>query len=240
MSKLKYPCLVLDHDDTVVNSTATVHYPCFVEYMEKYFPHIHLTLEEYFRYNFDPGVVELFTGICGMTWEEMLEEEAYWKEYARHHVPRAFPGMREILEEQRRRGGLITVVSHSFSENILRDYRENGLPEPDQIYGWEYPPEQRKPSPWPLEQIMERTGLGKKDLLVIDDLKPGYDMARAAGVPFAAAGWANDIPEIETFMRKNCDRYFKTVSALRDYLFPETQTGEETSKDAPGIFSGKA
>ena len=31
---LRYKCLVLDHDDTVVNSTATVHYPCFVEYME--------------------------------------------------------------------------------------------------------------------------------------------------------------------------------------------------------------
>jgi len=43
---LKYPCLVLDHDDTTVNSTATVHYPCFVEYMAKYFPHVHMTLEE--------------------------------------------------------------------------------------------------------------------------------------------------------------------------------------------------
>ena len=50
---LKYPCLVLDHDDTTVNSTATVHYPCFVEYMEKFFPDVHLTLEEYFLYNFD-------------------------------------------------------------------------------------------------------------------------------------------------------------------------------------------
>ena len=28
---LKYPCLVLDHDDTVVRSTPTIHYPAFVE-----------------------------------------------------------------------------------------------------------------------------------------------------------------------------------------------------------------
>ena len=49
---LKYPCLVLDHDDTTVNSTATVHYPSFVEYMEKHFPRVHLTLEKYFLYNF--------------------------------------------------------------------------------------------------------------------------------------------------------------------------------------------
>ena len=29
---MTYPCLALDHDDTVVNSTATVLYPCFAEY----------------------------------------------------------------------------------------------------------------------------------------------------------------------------------------------------------------
>ena len=46
------------------------------------------------------------------------------------------------------------------------------------------------------------------------------DMARAAGVPFAAAGWANDIPEIEQFMRKNCDFYCKTVADL-DRLLEE-------------------
>ena len=216
---LKYPCLVLDHDDTTVNSTATVHYPCFVEYMEKYFPDVHLTLEEYFRYNFDPGVVEMFTKICGMTWEQMLDEEAYWKEYVKHHVPKAYPGIREILLEQKKLGGKVCVVSHSFTENILRDYRENDLPEPDMIFGWESPPEQRKPSVYPLEQIMKAFAMNPEELLVVDDLKPGYDMAKAAGVPFAAAGWANDIESIEQFMRKNCGLYFKKVQNLRDWLF---------------------
>ncbi len=216
---LRYQCLVLDHDDTVVNSTATVHYPSFVDYMKLYHPEIRLSLEEYFRYNFDPGVVAMFTDICGLTLEEMHHEEAFWKEYVRQRIPEAYPGIREILEEQRARGGLITVVSHSFSENILRDYRANRLPEPDLIFGWEAPPEERKPSPFPLLRIMEHFSLKPEELLVIDDLKPGYDMAQAAGVPFAAAGWANDIPEIETFMRQNTSRYFKTVSALKEYLF---------------------
>ncbi len=217
--KLKYPCLVLDHDDTTVNSTATVHYPCFVEYMEKYFPDVHLTLEEYFRYNFEPGVIDLFTKICGMTWEQMMDEENYWKEYVKHHVPAAYPGIREILEEQKRRGGKICVVSHSFADYIRRDYRLNGLPEPDLIFGWEQPPEQRKPSVYPLEQIMKTFGMKPEELLVVDDLKPGYDMARAAGVPFAAAGWANDIPEIERFMRENCGLYFKKVVEFGNFLY---------------------
>ncbi len=216
---LRYQCLVLDHDDTVVNSTATVHYPSFVDYMKLYHPEIHMTLEEYFRYNFDPGVVAMFTDICGLTLEEMHHEEVFWKEYVKQRIPEAYPGIREILEEQRARGGLITVVSHSYSENILRDYRANGLPEPDLVFGWESPPQERKPAPFPLLRIMERFSLRPEELLVLDDLKPGYDMAQAAGVPFAAAGWANDIPEIESFMRRNTPRYFKTVSALKDFLF---------------------
>lgn len=218
---LKVPCLVLDHDDTTVNSTATVHYPAFVEYMEKNHPEGMLTLEEYFRYNFDPGVIGMFREICGLTEGQMQEEEVFWAQYVANHVPKAYPGIREILEEQKRRGGKICVVSHSFSRYILRDYRENGLPEPDLVFGWESPPEKRKPSPWPLEEIMKAFGFRREELLVVDDLKPGYDMARAAGVPFAAAGWANDIEQIETFMRQNCGVYLKTVEELRRFLFDE-------------------
>ena len=216
---LKYKCLVVDHDDTVVNSTATVHYPCFVEYMEKYHPEVRMSLEEYFRYNFDPGVIPFFTEICGLSVEEMNAEEGYWREYTRCHSAKAYPGIGEILRMQRERGGLIAVVSHSFSESILRDYRVNDLPAPDRVYGWECPAERRKPSPWALLDLEQRYGLKPEEMIVIDDLKPGYDMARAAGVPFAAAGWANDIPGIESFMRANCEMYFKTVGELKKYLF---------------------
>ena len=216
---LRYPCLVVDHDDTVVNSTATVHYPCFVEYTRIYHPEYRCTLEDYFLKNFDPGVVAFFRDEVGMSEAQMLQEQTYWNAYVQNHVPQAYPGMAEILWEQKRRGGRLCVVSHSYRDNILRDYRENGLPEPDAVYGWECPPERRKPNPWPLEQIMADFGLEPGELLMLDDLKPGYDMARACGVPFAAAGWANDIPQIEGFMRKNCDYYFKTVPELGAWLF---------------------
>ena len=65
---------------------------------------------------------------------------------------------------------------------------------------------------------MRRLELHPEELLMIDDLKPGYDMARACGVDFAAAGWANDIPQIEDFMRRNCEHYFKTVEELDAFL----------------------
>ena len=109
-------------------------------------------------------------------------------------------------------------MSHSFDNNIRRDYAENSLPQPDAVYGWEQPPERRKPQPWPLEDIMRRFSLAPGDLLMIDDLKPGYDMAKSCGVDFAAAGWAYEVPRIEDFMRKNSDFYFKTVQELADFL----------------------
>ena len=151
--------------------------------------------------------------------DEALEREsAFWRAWVEDHIPRAYPGIREIMERQKAAGGLLCVVSHSYDDNIRRDYRANGLPEPDLVFGWEQPLERRKPAVWPLEEIMRRCGLGPEELLMIDDLKPGYDMAAAAGVDFAAVGWANDIPEIERFMRRNCRMYFKTVAELAAFL----------------------
>ena len=218
---MKYKCLVLDHDDTVVNSTATIHYPCFVEYLEKYYPHLskNYTLESYFVKNFHPGVVELFVDEIGMSPEELAHEEAYWQEYVKGHIPSAYEGIREIIFDFKKEGGIIAVDSHSFTEYIVRDWKKNSLPDPHIIYGWDIPKNMRKPAPDTLFDLMKRFDLKPEEVLVVDDLKPGYDMAKGAGVTLAAAGWAYNIPEIENFMRKNCDFYLKSVSDLRNILF---------------------
>ena len=218
---MKYKCLVLDHDDTVVNSTATIHYPCFIEYLGKFFPHLkdNYTLESYFEKNFHPGITSLLTDEVGLSEKELKEEEAYWSNYVKGHIPTAYEGISEIIERFRKEGGIIVVDSHSYSKYIERDYKHNSLPFPDLIYGWDIPKEQRKPSPYTIFDIMDRFNLQKEDILVVDDLKPGFDMARAAGVDFAAAGWAYDVKEIEEFMREHCDYYLESVSDLRRVLF---------------------
>ena len=221
---MKPVCLVLDHDDTIVNSTATIHYPAFVAFMKIHRPDIHLSLEDYFSLNFDPGVIPLFRDICGLNEEEILMEEQFWHNYVKDHISDVYEGLPEILWKHKKNGGLICVVSHSYSEFIQRDYAHGGLPAPDLIFGWDTEPEKRKPSPYSLYEIQKRFGLKPEQLLVLDDLKPGYDMARAAGVPFAAAGWANRIPEIETFMRSRSPLYFKTVREFGEWL--ETGTGD--------------
>lgn len=215
---MRYKCLVFDHDDTVVNSTATIHQPCFQEYLDKFHPGMQCSLEHYFTRNFSPGFVEMCRQEYGLSAQELHEEELYWLEYVKGHIPEAYPGIRGIMERHKAQGGLICVASHSFAHNIRRDYAANSLPEPDAVFGWEYPPEQRKPNPYPLERIMEDFSLEPSEILMIDDLRPGYDMAKSCGVDFAAVGWANDIEHIECFMRSNCRYYFKTVAELDEFL----------------------
>lgn len=215
---MKYRCLVFDHDDTTVNSTATIHHPCFEQFLADYYPGKTCGLEEYFVRNFSPGFLAMCRDEYGMDDEMLRIETGYWQEYVKNRIPQAYPGIREIMEDHKKNGGKIAVISHSFRETILRDYAANDLPEPDLVFGWEMPPEQRKPSPWPLKEVLRQWDLKPEEALMIDDLKPGFEMAAACGVPFAAVGWANDIKPIEEFMRSNCSLYFKKVSELADYL----------------------
>ena len=58
MSRLRYRCLVLDHDDTVMDSTRLIHHPAFLVYLSEMRPGVTVSLEEYFRLNFHPGFLE--------------------------------------------------------------------------------------------------------------------------------------------------------------------------------------
>ncbi len=216
---MRYKCLVLDHDDTVVSSTAEIHYPAFLEALRIMRPGETISVDDYFRYNFDPGFIEFCKGRYNMTDEEFKREELIWKEYVSTRIPSVYPGMKEVIERQKSEGGLVVVSSHSFDFNIRRDYEANGLPEPDEVFGWELPDDRRKPDTYALEVISKKYGLDKKDMVVIDDLKPGYDMARAYGVDFIGAGWCNNVPEIRAFMQKNSDVYFDDTRKLFEYLF---------------------
>lgn len=211
---MKYKCLIFDHDDTVVNSTATIHYPCFVEYNLLRHPDLKFTIEEFLKYNFEPGLFEFYHTICGLSEAEIEEEHAFWLEFTKNHRAPAIPGIKEIMERHRAGGGIIAVISHSYKDNILKDFDFNSLPEPDIVFGFEQPRDELKPSPVPVRKIMEKFGLAPNEVLVIDDLKPGYLMARAAGVDFAAAAWTYEIPANARFMKANADYYFKDVSDL--------------------------
>ena len=219
MGKNRYKCLIFDHDDTVVDSTASIHQPAFQAYLDIYRPGRTCSVDEYMRKNCDPGFLEMCYQEYGMTDEELEEETVFWQNYVKNHIPTAYAGMKEIMERQLKQGGHICVVTHSFEATVRRDYEANHLPQPELVFGWEQPKERRKPSVWPVEEIARRLGLEREEMLMLDDLRPGYEMAKAAGIDFAAARWANDIPQIDGFMQSMCGRIFKTVEQLSEAVF---------------------
>lgn len=217
---MRYKCLVLDHDDTVVASEATVNYPCMLEVLDRFRPGEYVTPEEFTRWCFGRDFPDFLREKYRFTDQELKEEHQMWRDYAAARIPPAYPGIRELILEQKNQGGLVCVVSHSSRYNILRDYQTHFGLEPDLVFSCDDPPEQRKPFPYPLEKIMEACALEPKDLLMVDDLKAGYDMTKAVGVDFAFAGWGRqNVPEILGFMRKYCDYSFINTEELYQFQF---------------------
>lgn len=217
---LKYKCLVLDHDDTVVQSEDTINYPFFCYILDQFRPGEKITPEEYAYGCYHTGFTQMCTEKYGFTEQEQEEEYLGWKEYIRTHIPAPYEGIERIIHRQKELGGIICVVSHSSEENIKRDYAAHFNLQPDEIFGWDYPAHQRKPNPYPIEQIMKKYNLAKEDILIVDDMKPAWEMAQKTNVPIAFAGWGRlHYPAIVEEMSRLCDYSFLSVDALYTFLF---------------------
>ena len=217
---LKYPCLVLDHDDTAVKSELTVNYPCFLLALEKFRPGETMEYPEFVDWCFRHEFTDFLRIKYGFSEEELLEEYHMWQDYSKTHIPPAYEGIRELIAEQKNRGGMVCVVSLSSRENILRDYRTHFGMEPDLVFSCDDPRDQRKPNPYPLEQIMARCSLSSSQLLMIDDLPTGPQMAAKAGVPSVFAAWSRqESPGLMEAMSELCDFTFHSTEDLRKFLF---------------------
>jgi phosphoglycolate phosphatase/pyrophosphatase PpaX len=220
---LNYRCLVVDHDDTSVMSTPSIHYPAHVEALRRLRPGREpIGLNGWFAKNFDPGIIGYLQGELGLDEGELRESYRIWREYTGSSIPAFFPGLLDIFAEHKARGGALVVISHSEALTIERDYRAAKFAldaMPDLVFGWDDDPGRRKPDPFPLVEAMRRLGLEAREVLVLDDLKPGADMAAAAGVDFAAACWGHSVPEIRSAMAGLSRYRLDAVEELRPILF---------------------
>ena len=217
---LKVPCLVLDHDDTVVQSEKTIGYPFFCRILREFRPGQTISFQDYVLDCHNYGFAEM----CRRRWDftpwELKEEYRRWMDYVKTHIPDVFPGIGDVIRRHKEAGGLICGVSHSSIQNITRDYDVHFGIQPDAIYGWDLPEEQRKPNPWPLRQIMERYQLSPEQLLVVDDMKLAWMMAKPLNVPIAFAAWGKkEFPLLSEEMRNICDFSFDDPKDLESYLF---------------------
>jgi phosphoglycolate phosphatase/pyrophosphatase PpaX len=220
ISVLKYRCLVLDHDDTVVQTLKTLSYPFFCLELEQFRPGTTMTISKYVTQCHKLGFADMCRECFGFTEEELSLEHRQWMDYIMENIPDIFPGIDRIVHRQKAEGGIICVVSHSDSDNILRDYRVHFDIEPDAVYGWDMEPHQRKPHPWPLQDIMQKFQLHPEEILVVDDMQLACQMADPLGVKVAFAGWDDmGVPELRQEMAQRCAYTFYSTAELEKFLF---------------------
>ncbi|KPJ84175.1 MAG: hypothetical protein AMS17_16545, partial [Spirochaetes bacterium DG_61] len=89
---MQFKCLILDHDDTAVNSTAEIHYPAHLEVMRVLRPHlVPVSLDEWFLKNFNPGIMEYLIEELGFSEAEVQIEYRIWREHTTRTIPHFFP-----------------------------------------------------------------------------------------------------------------------------------------------------
>lgn len=216
--ELKFKCLVLDHDDTTVKSTPEIHYPQWLETLDALRPGTTMGLEEFMKYNFYIGFFRMCREVLAFTPEESVAQDKMWREYTAARFAHFYEGMPEIIRDFKAAGGIVCVATHSNSANILRDYEKQGVEQPDMIFGYDLGEDKIKPSPYALNEIMRIYGFKPNEILMVDDMKPGYDMAKSVGVPFACAGWSHIVPEIREYMKDCCENYLENTGELRSLI----------------------
>ncbi len=221
---MKYRCLVLDHDDTVVKSTPEIHYPSFVEIMralrsEEPIP----TLQEFMEFCSEPGYFAHCRDVIRFTPQESVVQDQMWHDYVASHIPDVYEGFPELLRDYTAAGGTVCVCTHSEEKIVLRDYEAQNLPRPALVFGAELGEDRRKPNPWPLFEIRRRLKIPFEETAMVDDLMTGLSMAKNCGVMAVAAGWSHISPKIADRVRRSCDVYCKTVEELRTLLLKEKE-----------------
>ncbi len=213
---MKIKCLFLDHDDTVVDSTKNIHYPAFCEVLEKLRPQEPMiNYHDFVHHCHTLGFMHLCKERYQFNDTEMDFEYRVWKSYTQTRIPVAFDGIKDILINFKKMGGLIIVISHSEAPEIKRDYLTNFGFEPDEIYGWERIEAERKPHPFPILDSLKKYHLQAYECLMVDDMSLGQQMALKTQVPFAWAAWTHQ----ENGIQKNAsDLSFEDLNAFASYL----------------------
>ena len=101
---MKYRCLVLDHDDTVVQTMKTMSYPFWCMELEIFRPGRTMTFEEFVLECHRRGFAGLCRDCFQFTDEELKQEHAMWMDYVMSHIPEPYPGIREIIRRQKQEG----------------------------------------------------------------------------------------------------------------------------------------
>ena len=97
---MKYKCMILDYDDTLVMSTREIHHPSFLETLKVLKPEKDCSLREYIDLSFDIGFERMCREKFDFSDEDLKIEEKLWREYTQKVSPSMYDGISRVLLDQ--------------------------------------------------------------------------------------------------------------------------------------------
>ncbi len=189
--------LLFDLDGTLANTDA-VHFPAWMEVLR---PHgIEVTREFYDerlagRVNADV-VDDVLPDLSEEERRKLIEDE---EERSRDRAAQIgpLPGLRSLLDEGRRRGLTLALVTNSVqadADQILEPLELGGAFDPVV-----YPSEvsASKPDPAPYLEILDRIGIEADEALAFEDSVTGAEASRAAGIQTVGISSAHTPEELK-------------------------------------------
>src|SRR5690554_6922563 len=124
MKKLKKKCLILDHDDTLINSQETIHYPIFLETLDLLRPSVsYPTFDEFVSLSNKYGFEGYIKKVYQFSDEEVAIEVDLWRHKVNQRQASVFEEVALVVNDFIKANGILIVYSYSESDMIIKDYK---------------------------------------------------------------------------------------------------------------------
>jgi HAD superfamily hydrolase (TIGR01509 family) len=175
--------LLFDLDGTLSNTDA-VHFSTWIEVLRHH--DIEVDREYYEEYlsgrNSSEAVDEILPGIASEDRRKLLTEEEE-RSRSRAEEVGALPGLAKLLQEARRRGLGVALVTNSIKQDATRILRPLGLEDAFDPVVFPEEVSDSKPSPLPYREALDRIGIEPEEALAFEDSLTGTKAAVEVGIP---------------------------------------------------------
>ncbi|MBS3987782.1 MAG: HAD family hydrolase [Erysipelothrix sp.] len=189
--KLRKKCLILDHDDTIINSQESIHYPLFVEVLKQLRPNIKpIDFERFIELSNEHGFVKMCRLLYHYTPQEIQYEYEYWRQRSSTIQAPSFNGLKEVLTQFVDTGGKIIVYTMNAKQNVIDDYERLFNLTPDVIIAHDSFYKLKKPYRLSLLKALDDLKLNVTECVFIDDTPMLLELKDRLNMDFIAANWA--------------------------------------------------
>ena len=121
MEPLKYPCLILDHDNTVVRTSPDIQYPAFLHSLKCAGLDFSLSEREFLLIEYE-GLQSFIREHFHLTPKMFQKIDDGWFDYMSRHTAKIYDGMAEILQRHRAAGFIIPedIPPRAMSSGIIK------------------------------------------------------------------------------------------------------------------------